>query len=87
LLSLAGGPGPNADLKKARILRPVSNTPRRAEIPVNLKLAMQGQGNEIRLLPNDVLYIPRSNKRAVLGRAALVVVPTLVTTLIWAAIR
>jgi polysaccharide export outer membrane protein len=87
LLSMAGGPGPNADLKKARILRPVSNTPRRAEIPVNLKLAMQGQGNEIRLLPNDVLYIPRSNKKAVFGRAALVVVPSLVTSLIWVALR
>ena len=84
LLSMAGGPAPDADLKKARILRPVSNTPRRAEIPINLAQALRGGSNEIRLLPNDVLYVPpRSGARRVLGQTAIFIVPPLITTLIW----
>lgn len=87
LLSMAGGPSPNADLKKARILRPISNTSRRAEIPVDLKMAMQGKGNEIKLLPNDVLYVPRSNAKSFWGRAAMVIIPTALTSIIWVAVN
>ena len=52
----------NADAKKARILRPVLNTSRRAEISIDLTKVLKGEANDFPLLPNDVLYIPRSGE-------------------------
>jgi polysaccharide export outer membrane protein len=75
-LTLAGGIGHDADPKTAWILRPVMNTARRAEIPLNLQRILKGQDTDRPLLPNDVLYVPKQSaiKRG-LGRSALVVLP------------
>ena len=76
-LTLAGGLTPAADVKTARILRPVMNTSRRAEIQLNLKQILEGHESDRPLLPNDVLYIQKSSglKRN-LGRTMLIVLPT-----------
>ena len=79
-LTLAGGLTPAADVKTARILRPVMNTSRRAEIQLNLKQILEGHESDRPLLPNDVLYIQKSSglKRN-LGRTMLIVLPTAVS--------
>jgi polysaccharide biosynthesis/export protein len=56
-ITLAGGLTPEADPKKARILRPVLNSPRRAEIPLNLQAIFEGKASDMPLLPNDVLVV------------------------------
>jgi polysaccharide export outer membrane protein len=81
-LTLAGGLGPNADPKTAWILRPVKNTSRRAEIPLNLEKILQGKESDRPLLANDVLYVPKqpTMKRA-FGHAYLIVIPMISTAL------
>jgi len=65
-LALSGGFTRDANRSKARILRPVLNTNRRAEIDIDLTGIYEGKVNDFPLLPNDVLYIPRSSERTVL---------------------
>jgi polysaccharide export outer membrane protein len=74
-LTLAGGLSASADLKSASILRPVLNTSRRAEIPLNLERILKGQDTDRPLLPNDVLYVPKNSGLKNMGRALLVAVP------------
>jgi len=57
VLTLAGGFMPTMRLKDAMILRPISNTSRRAVIPVDLNLILQGKSNDKPLLPNDILIV------------------------------
>ncbi|MDX1983293.1 MAG: polysaccharide biosynthesis/export family protein [Bryobacteraceae bacterium] len=88
ILALIGGLGPNADPANARILRPVLDSARRAEIPVNLKAVMQGTANDMPLLPNDVLVIPKSSGlRHAMSRVAWYVGPATVGTLVWVLAR
>jgi polysaccharide export outer membrane protein len=88
LLTLAGGLGPDAAPKNAKILRPVLGTSRRAEIPVDITRVLNGKDSDFPVLPNDVLYVPqRSGLRQGLGRNLFFIVPTavsVVTTIILA---
>jgi len=61
-LSLAGGLTKAANAKKAWILRPVANTSRRTEIPIDLDKVLKGKVEDFALLPNDVLYVPKGGK-------------------------
>jgi polysaccharide biosynthesis/export protein len=75
-LTLAGGLAPTADSKGIRILRPIQNTSRRAEIPLNLTRIMKGEDTDKPLLPNDVLYVPKG--RGIFSKALVAtVVPLL----------
>ena len=89
-LTIAGGLTPNADAKVAKILRPVSNTSRRTEIPLSLDKILAGKESDRPLLPNDVLYVPKSSslKRG-LGRTTLFILPTAasVAGIVYAATR
>ena len=58
-VTLAGGLAPGAKPRQARVLRPVLNTSRRAEIPVDVKRILEGKANDLPLLANDILYIPQ----------------------------
>jgi polysaccharide export outer membrane protein len=83
-LTTAGGFTPNASRGKVRILRPVVGTSKRAEIEVNLNRIYEGKDNDVPLLPNDVLYVPRASARAVLtpvGTSILTSLPYLVISL------
>jgi len=80
VITLAGGLTKGADPSKAEILRPVLDTSRRAEIPVNLKQVLATRENDLPLLPNDILYIPpAASYKAALGRAALIALPIIPT--------
>lgn len=80
-LTLSGGFTRDANRSKVRILRQVANTSRRAEIEVDLKRVLEGKDEDIPLLANDLLYVPRSYTRAVLvaaGQLALPIIPLVI---------
>jgi hypothetical protein len=57
------------------------NTTRRAEIDVDVTRIFDGSENDFPLLPNDVLHVSRSHKRAIwvsLGQIALPIIPYLI---------
>lgn len=83
IISLAGGLSPNAMPAKARILRPVLNSSRRSEVPIDITRILAGKDNDFPLLPNDLLYIPKASSwKKTAGRAALIALP-LSTSLLW----
>lgn len=57
-LSLSGGPRAHAAMKNSRILRLRPGTDQRQVIAVNLKRALRGEGEDIVLKPQDILFIP-----------------------------
>ena len=80
-LTMAGGFTRDANRAKVRILRPILNTNRRAEINLDVKSIFEGKENDFPLLPNDVLYVTRSYKRTVwatLGQIAIPIIPYLI---------
>ena len=82
LIAMAGGLSKDADAEKALVLRPVLNTSRRAEIPINLKKVLRGQASDFALLPNDLLYVPSSSSFGrTAGRVALYAIPIIPTIL------
>jgi hypothetical protein len=88
LIAMAGGMAPGLAPEKARVLRPVLDTSRRAEIPIDVKAILEGKQNDYPLMPNDMLLIPRSKSiGATLTRPLAIAVPALVTSLIWVALR
>jgi polysaccharide export outer membrane protein len=66
-LTEAGGLTQLAERDKVRVLRPILGTNRRAEFEVDLKRVYEGKDLDFPLLPNDVLYVPRSSKRSLMG--------------------
>ena len=64
VLSLAEGASRTAALDKAKILRTLSGSTQRTEIPVNLKQLMAGKGSDVSLHPDDILFIPNSGAKS-----------------------
>jgi polysaccharide export outer membrane protein len=82
VLTLAGGLSSGADAKNARILRPISGTSRRAAIPLDVESILRGKESDRPLLPNDLLYVPKSGALSKnMGRTLLILVP-IVTSVI-----
>ena len=84
-LTQSGGFSRDANKSKVRILRPIENTNRRAEIDINVKRVFEGKDNDFPLLPNDLLYVPRSYTRTVwttIGQLAITTLPYTVITLV-----
>jgi polysaccharide biosynthesis/export protein len=84
-LTLSGGFARDANRSKVRVLRPVENTNRRAEIEINVKRVLEGKDNDFPLLPNDLLYVSRSYNRQIwttIGQLALTTLPYAVITLV-----
>ena len=87
IISLAGGLSKDAMPAKARILRPVLNSSRRSEVPVDITRILAGKDNDFPLLPNDLLYIPRASSwKKTAGRTALIALPVS-TSLIYLLLR
>ncbi|HYI93680.1 MAG TPA: polysaccharide biosynthesis/export family protein [Bryobacteraceae bacterium] len=83
-ITMSGGLNNDANPEKVRVLRPILNTSRRAEIAVNLKDIMKGRANDFPLLPNDILYVPGSPSK-VLWKTLAVALP--VATIIGIALQ
>jgi len=88
VLTLAGGLGREARPSEAIILRQISNTSQRAAIPLNLTRVLEGKDDDFPLLPNDLLYVPRTHvfKRNI-GRVLLIALPLAATLAITFALR
>ena len=74
-LTMAGGFTRDAARGKVRILRPILNTNRRAEIEVDVKRVFEGKDLDVPLLPNDILYVPRSYTRLMWQTAGQILLP------------
>jgi polysaccharide export outer membrane protein len=68
-LSLAGGLGRTAAPHNARILRASAGSPKRAEIPVDLKKILAGKKPDVPLEPEDILFVPSSTGKTVALRS------------------
>jgi polysaccharide export outer membrane protein len=80
----AGGFTTTAVRGKARVLRPVLGTSRRAEFTIDLKRIFEGKDIDFPLLPNDVLYVSRASAKAFLIPVAATMIgslPYLITTI------
>ena len=86
-LTEAGGFTQFAIRDHVRVLRPVMGTTRRAEIDIDMKRVYEGKDVDFPLLPNDVLYVPRSSKRAVLGPVGTTFLASIPTVIITALLR
>ena len=74
-LTLAGGFNRDAQRSHVLILRPILNTNRRAPIEINVKRIFEGKENDVPLLPNDILYVPRSYQRLYWQTASQIALP------------
>ncbi len=63
----AGGLTGLAIRDKVRVLRPVLGTNRRAMIEIDMKRIYEGKDVDFALLPNDVLFVPRSGPKSALA--------------------
>jgi polysaccharide export outer membrane protein len=76
-LGLAEGFTLNAAPSNARILRRGADTAARQEIPINLKKILSGKSEDIRLVPDDILFVPDNTTR----RATTKILETALTTI------
>lgn len=79
LVTMAGGLRPEARPEKARILRPVLNTSKRAEIPLNITRIMEGKDTDFAVMPNDLLYVPAKSGFTLDSKSILILVPLAVS--------
>ncbi len=82
-LTEAGGFTPNAVRDRVVVLRPILGTNRRAAFEVDMKRVYKGEDIDFPLLPNDVLFVPRSTRRTFLttmGTSLLTSAPYLIIT-------
>jgi polysaccharide biosynthesis/export protein len=73
VVTLSGGLTKDAS-RKVRILRPIMDTARRAEINIDMDQIYKGEANDFPLLPNDVLFVPHSGSKAALGRTETILI-------------
>jgi polysaccharide biosynthesis/export protein len=65
-VAMGGGTAPLAARSRAVVIRPEAGGGR-LHIPVNLDQLVKGRTEDLPLLPNDVLFVPRSTARSFLG--------------------
>jgi polysaccharide biosynthesis/export protein len=81
-ISLAGGLDREAAPEKTKVLRPILNESRRAGIRVDAKSILAGRAVDFRILPNDIVVVPRSGRKWRAMRTVVVyVAPALVGSL------
>jgi len=86
-IALAGGVTPGAAPKKARILRLSPPNSEREEVPVNITAIMTGKSPDVKLTPQDILFIPNNAPKRVAIRATEAAVQTLTGIVIWRSAR
>jgi polysaccharide export outer membrane protein len=68
-LSMAGGLDRSAQPQNARILRRVSSTSARVEVPVDVKKILDGKTSDVHMEPEDILFVPASAPKKAAIRA------------------
>lgn len=82
-LSLAGGLKDMAAIEQARILRDGEGAGERVEIVVDLKAIMAGKSPDVALAREDILFVPRSGRRAAGQAMKRLAIGTLSGIAIW----
>ncbi len=67
-LTLAGGLTPTAKSRQAVILRDNKETGQRDQVPIDLSKLLKLQGQDVALLPNDILFVPDSSGKRALNK-------------------
>ncbi|HYM10892.1 MAG TPA: polysaccharide biosynthesis/export family protein, partial [Bryobacterales bacterium] len=80
-LSLAEGLRREAAPQRARIIRQRDSA--RQETPVRLRDILEGRAPDVPLDPGDILFVPNSQARTVMGRAAEAAIQTATGVVIW----
>ena len=80
-LSLAEGLKRTAAPQKARIIR--NRSEQRQEMPVKLRDILEGRAPDPPLAPDDILFIPNSQARSAMGRAAEAAIQVSTGVIIW----
>jgi polysaccharide export outer membrane protein len=68
-LASTGGVTKTSDPKKARILRAVSGSSKRDQVPVDIAKIMKGKTEDVQLIAGDILFIPGSTSKKATLRA------------------
>lgn len=76
VLSLAEGLNKTAAPERAMILRATPGVKTRTQIAVNLKQLLQGNGADVSLQPQDILFIPNSKAKSITYRTLEAVIQT-----------
>jgi len=88
LISQAGGFSRNANPEQGKILRQILNGSKRAEIPVDIAVILDGGAFDFPVQPNDIVVVPRhGGKTAAVKSALRYIVPGLATTLLYISLR
>ena len=82
-VSMAGGMDKLAQPKDARILRRVAGKPERTEIAVNLAEVLNGKSPDIRMQPEDILFVPNNAPKSALLRTLDVAIQMGTGVVIW----
>jgi polysaccharide export outer membrane protein len=82
-LGLAEGFTLNAAPANARILRRGADTEARQDIPINLKKILAGKTEDVRLSPDDILYIPDNTSRRATTKVLETALATISGVVIW----
>ncbi|BDC50565.1 hypothetical protein F183_A28810 [Bryobacterales bacterium F-183] len=72
VISLSGGLSAGAQASRIKILRPVLDTSRRAEIVVNTNDIATGKASDYPVYANDVVFVPENAKRSALTKAGMI---------------
>jgi polysaccharide export outer membrane protein len=67
-IAIAGGVNPTAALNSAKLIRRTSNGPE--ETPLSLKKILAAKGTDLKLQPEDIIFVPNSAAKSV-GRRGL----------------
>jgi protein involved in polysaccharide export with SLBB domain len=87
LISMAGGLSDKSAPEKARVLRPVMDSSRKAEIPLNVKSILEGRASDFPLMPGDVLLVPKGGGAKGVLSKPLMMLPGMASALIWVVLR
>lgn len=76
-IAVSGGPARDAKTDRIRIIRQIGETTQKQEIMVNLDAVMKQKAIDITLMPNDIIEVPSSTGKTILGALTSAIAPTL----------
>jgi polysaccharide export outer membrane protein len=76
-IAMSGGPARDAATGKIRIVRQVGDSGIKQEIFVDLKAVLKQKAEDIALIPNDIVEVPSSSGKVILGALTGAIAPTL----------
>ena len=76
-IAICGGPARDAKSNHIRIIRQADNSEQKQELYVDLQAVLKQKAPDIILLPNDIVEVPSSTGKVILGALTGAIAPTL----------